>query len=175
MAVIRIARAGARMKPVAAAALALSGVTMVAAAIDNTEGLEACLSAAREAHPGIVVEWEVEDGTGRGFRIDLVARDGGSWRLTCDPSSSALDRQEQVLGRQDFDALSGRAKVPEARARETVRTYFPGRFIDMQYSLTWRGGAVYEYTVITPDDREAIIEVDAALGRILRSRSTARY
>jgi hypothetical protein len=163
------------MRPVTAAALALSGVSTVAAATDNTEGLDACLAAALGAQPGIVVAWEVEDGTGRGFLIDLVARDGSSWRLTCEPSSSALSKHEQALGRQDFEALSGRAKVPEARARETVRQYFPGRFIDMQYSLTWRGGAVYEYTVITPDDREAIVEVDAAGGRILRSRSTARY
>jgi uncharacterized membrane protein YkoI len=45
----------------------------------------------------------------------------------------------------------------------------------MEYQLTWRGGAVYTYQVVTPDDREADIEVDASSGRILRTRSEPRY
>ena len=78
------------------------------------------------------------------------------------------------MGTQDYETLSARARVPEARARSTVRTYYPGRFIEMQYGLTWRGGALYSYTVITPDDREAQVDVDAASGRIVRTRSQAR-
>jgi hypothetical protein len=157
----------------AGAAAALAAFS--AGASDNTDGLDACLAAALQAHPGIVSRWEVEDGTGRGFAIEVVARNGGLWRLTCPPNTAELRGTERATGMRDFAVLSGRAQVAESTARDTVRTYYPGRFIYMEYQLTWRGGAVYNYQVITPDDRQASVEVDAASGRIVRTRSEARY
>jgi uncharacterized membrane protein YkoI len=74
----------------------------------------------------------------------------------------------------DYRTLRARALVSEADARDTIRAYYPGRFIKMSYELTWRGGAQYIYRVITPDDRQAFVEIDAATGKIVRSRSEAR-
>jgi uncharacterized membrane protein YkoI len=146
-----------------------------ALASDNTEGLDSCIAAALQHNDGIVVEWEVEDGTGRGFLMQTVAKDGKLWSVSCVPSTTELHGPDRGLGTMDYATLSSRAKISEARAREAVRTFYPGRFIAMEYKLTWRGGAVYAYTLVTPDDREATVEVDAATGRILRSRSSARY
>jgi hypothetical protein len=160
------------MRLATAVALAMGSVA-AALADDSTEGLNPCLDAAHAARPGVVVHWEVEDGTGRGFLIEMVAHDGSLWRLTCDPTTGALGRNERATGYQDFKVLSARTKVPEARARRNVHQYFPGRFIDMQVSYTWRGGAIYEYDLITADDREGKVAVDAATGRILSSRSSA--
>jgi hypothetical protein len=146
-----------------------------AGASDNTEGLDACLAAALQAHPGLVSRWEVEDGTGRGFAIEVIAQNGGLWRLTCPPNTAELRGTERATGVRDYASMSGRAQVGETTARDNVRTFYPGRFILMEYQLTWRGGAVYNYEVITPDDRQARVEVDAASGRIVRTRSEARY
>jgi hypothetical protein len=146
-----------------------------AAVFDNTDGLDACLTAALQAHPGLVSRWEVEDGTGRGFAIEVVAQNGGLWRVTCPPNTAELRGTERATGVRDFATMSSRAQVGESTARETVRTYYPGRFILMEYQLTWRGGAVYNYEVITRDDRQANVEVDASSGRIVRTRSEARY
>jgi hypothetical protein len=142
---------------------------------DNTEGLDACLAAALAAHPGMVTRWEVEDGTGRGFAIEAVEHNGGLWLLTCLPTSATVGGTQRATGMRDYTTLSARARIPEASARDVVRRYYPGRFIRMEYQLTWRGGAVYTYQVVTPDDREADIEVDASSGRILRTRSEPRY
>jgi hypothetical protein len=155
--------------------MALAAPALAAGASDNTEGLDRCLGAALAAHPGMVTRWEVEDGTGRGFAIEVVAHNGELWLLTCQPASGAVGGTERATGARDFGTLSGRARIEENVAREMVRHYYPGRFIRMEYQLTWRGGAVYNYQVVTPDDREASVEVDAASGRILRTRSEARY
>ena len=159
-----------------AALTALTALPALAAVdSDNTEGLEACLAAALAAHPGMVTRWEVEDGTGRGFAMEVVGHNGGLWLLTCQPASGAVGGTERATGVRDYATLSERARIAESAARETVRGYYPGRFIRMEYQLTWRGGAVYSYEVVTPDDREANVEVDATSGRILRTRSEARY
>jgi hypothetical protein len=155
-----------------------AALTLCASAVgasDNTEGLDPCMAAALAAHPGMVTRWEVEDGTGRGFAIEVVAHNGGLWLLTCPTNAVELRGTERATGMRDFATLSNRAQVPETAARDTVRAYYPGRFIRMEYQLTWRGGAVYNYQVITPDDRQAQVEVDASSGRILRTRSEARY
>lgn len=154
---------------------ATQALATAARASDNTEGLDGCLAAALATRPGMVSAWEVEDGTGRGFAIELVARDGSVWALTCRPSTSELRASQRAVGARDYDTLSGRAQIGEGGARNVVRAYYPGRFIRMDYRLTWRGGAIYEYEVVTADDRLATIEVDAASGRILRTRSEARY
>lgn len=155
---------------------ALLGLPATAASgSDNTDGLDACLAAALTAHPGIVSRWEVEDGTGRGFAIEVVANDGGLWNLACPPNTTELSGSTRATGVRNFATLSGRAQIQESSARETVRTYYPGRFIRMAYQLTWRGGAVYNYEVVTPDDRQASVEVDAGSGRIVRTRSEARF
>ena len=140
---------------------------------DNTEGLDDCLASARELHEGLPIRWEVENGTGHGFEIEVVAIDGRVWKSQCLPASGKASIVGRGLGIQDYATMSARAKVAEQDARNTVRTYFPGRFIEMVFDLTWRGGAMYTYTVITPDDRETTVEVDAASGRIVRSRSKA--
>jgi len=142
-------------------------------ASDNTEGLDDCLASARELHEGLPVRWEVENGSGHGFEIEVVAIDGRVWKSQCLPASGKASVVGRGIGIQDYATMSARAKVAEQDARNTVRTYFPGRFIEMVFDLTWRGGAIYTYTVITPDDRETSVEVDAASGRILRSRSKA--
>jgi hypothetical protein len=142
-------------------------------ASDNTEGLDDCLASARELHEGLPVRWEVENGTGHGFEIEVVAVDGRVWKSQCLPASGKASIVGRGIGIQDYATMSARAKVAEQDARNTVRTYFPGRFIEMVFDLTWRGGATYTYTVITPDDRETSVEVDAASGRIVRSRSKA--
>jgi hypothetical protein len=144
-------------------------------ASDNTEGLDACLDAALAQRPGIVIGWEVEDGTGRGFAIELVARDGALWLLTCHPGTSALRGSERATGVRDYPTLAARALIDERGARNVVRAYYGGRFIRMDYQFTWRGGALYEYELVTPDDRAAVVEVDAGRGRIVRTRSEARY
>jgi hypothetical protein len=140
---------------------------------DNTEGLDECLASARELHEGLPTRWEVEDGSGRGFEIELVSTDGRVWKMQCPPTSGKATIVGRGIGIQDYATMNARAKVAEQDARNTVRTYFPGRFIEMVFDLTWRGGAIYAYTVITPDDRESSIEVDAATGRIVRSKSKA--
>ena len=142
-------------------------------ASDNTEGLDECLASARELHEGLPIRWEVEDGTGHGFEIEVVAIDGRVWRSQCLPASGKASIVGRGLGIQDYATMNARAKVAEQDARNTVRTYFPGRFIEMVFDLTWRGGAIYTYTVVTPDDRETSVEVDAASGRIVRSKSKA--
>jgi hypothetical protein len=164
------------LPPAAACLAALQFLLSVAAqASDNTEGLDPCLAAALAARPGVVTRWEVEDGTGRGFAIEVVTENGGLWRLTCPPGANELRGSERATGMRDYAAITGRAQVSESVARDMVRAYYPGRFISMEYQFTWRGGAVYDYQVITPDDRQASVEVDAASGRIVRSRSEARY
>lgn len=145
-----------------------------ALAVDDPAGLDACLAATLALHPGVVVEWEVEDGTGRGYEIEIVTRDGSVWEIDCHPATGLAQAPQRSVGTLDYAALSNRARVAEAQAREMVRNHYPGRFIEMQYDTTWRGGSRYVYTVITPDDREARVEVDAASGRILRSRSESR-
>ncbi len=155
-----------------AALLWLAG--RAALASDNTDGLQACIDAALEQHPGIMVDWEVEDGTGRGFALELVDRRGSVWTYTCRTGDMVLSRAERSVGMRDYAMLRARAKVPEADARNTVRAYYPGRFIKMSYEITWRGGAQYVYRLITADDRQAYVEVDAATGRIVRTRSEAR-
>jgi len=140
----------------------------------GTENLDACLQEALHRHPGIVVEWEVEDGTGRGYRILVIAPDTESWEVDCSPTSGAVLRDQRVPGGQDYRAYTTRAIVTETQARWVVSTYYPGRFIEMEYLLNWRGGATYRYTLVTADDREATIEVNAADGRIARTRSSAR-
>ncbi len=141
---------------------------------DNTYGLDTCLAAALTAHPGLVTRWEVEDGTGRGFAIEVVTQVGVVWQVNCVPGSSELRGATRSTGVRDYPTLSSRAQIPEPTARETVRTYYPGRFIRMEYQITWRGGAVYNYRLITADDRQADVEVDASSGRIQRTRSEAR-
>ena len=154
-----------------AAPIVLSLLAAPALGSDNTEGLDECLASARGLHDGLPIRWEVEDGSGRGFGIELVATDGKVWKIQCLPTTGKATVLGRGLGTQDYPTMSARAKVAEQDARSTVRTYFPGRFIEMEFQLTWRGGAIYAYTVITPDDREASVEVDAASGRILRSKS----
>ena len=39
---------------------------------DNTEGLDECLASARGLHDGLPIRWEVENGTGHGFEIEVV-------------------------------------------------------------------------------------------------------
>jgi hypothetical protein len=154
---------------------ALCATLNAVAQSDNTEGLDACLTAALGQHPGLVSRWEVEDGTGRGFAIEVVATNGSVWVLNCPTTAAEVRGTERATGNRDFATMQGRAQVREAVARENVKAYYPGRFIRMDYQLTWRGGAVYNYRVITPDDRDANVEVDAATGRIVRTRSEARY
>ena len=140
---------------------------------DNTEGLDQCLASARELHDGLPIRWEVENGTGHGFEIEVVATDGRVWKSQCLPAAGKASIVGRGIGIQDYATMSARAKVAEQDARNTVRTYFPGRFIEMVFDMTWRGGATFTYTVITPDDRETSVEVDAASGRIVRSKSRA--
>ena len=169
------------MRVPAAGVRALSGAAPIllwllaapALGSDNTEGLDECLASARALREGLPIRWEVEDGSGRGFGIELVGTDGRVWQIQCLPTTGKATVLARGLGIQDYPTMSARAKVAEQDARNTVRTYFPGRFIEMEFQLTWRGGAIYAYTVITPDDREASVEVDAASGRILRSKSKA--
>jgi hypothetical protein len=151
--------------------LALLGAPALGA--DNTEGLDECLASARELHDGLPIRWEVEDGSGRGFEIELVATDGRVWKMQCLPTSGKATVVGRGIGIQDYATMSARAKVAEQDARNTVRIYVPGRFIEMVFDLTWRGGATYTYTVITPDERESSVEVDTATGRIVRSKSKA--
>ena len=122
----------------------------------------------------MVTRWEVEDGTGRGFAIEVATESGRLWLLTCPAGTTEL-RGERATGMRDYATMTSRAQVSESVAREMVRAYYPGRFIGMEYQFTWRGGAVYHYEVVTPDDRQASVEVDAASGRIVRTRSEARY
>jgi uncharacterized membrane protein YkoI len=93
--------------------------------------------------------------------------------MQCLPTAGKATVVGRGIGVQDYVTMSARAKVAEQDARNTVRTHIPGRFIEMAFDLTWRGGAIYTYVVMTPDDREATVEVDAATGRILRSKSRA--
>lgn len=163
-----------RLDRVLLAGLTLVGPPAAAHASDNTEGLDACLAAALQQQEGLVTAWEVEDGTGRGFLIRIVGPDGKVWSVSCLPATTRIQGPDRSVGTKDYAMLSTRADISEAQARESVRALYPGRFIDMQYKLNWRGGAVYAYTVVTPDDRDAVVEVDAASGRIVRSRSSAR-
>jgi uncharacterized membrane protein YkoI len=105
----------------------------------------------------------------------VVDTSGAVWALNCPTSAAEVRGTARETGVRDYAAMQARAQVREAVARENVKTYYPGRFIRMEYQLTWRGGAVYNYRVVTPDDRDANVEVDAASGRIVRTRSEARY
>ena len=167
-----------RIGPTSLLALGLFIASIPAAhAVDGTEGLDPCLEAVLKQREGMIIGWEGLKSGPAAFKIVVMTKDGRVWDTTCDVQTLALTPFSQSLLRElrNYKMLTERAKVTEDQARFTVKTYYAGKFEAMKYGTTsFRGGAAYVYTVITPDDREATVEVDAATARILQTKSKAR-
>jgi uncharacterized membrane protein YkoI len=159
-----------------AVAVSLLTLSLAVSAEDGTEGIDACLQAGLTRLPGHVNEWRLEgEGAARSLRFRVVTPENDVHEFSCQPTTGDLTEPKRAgLGQMKYEMLAPRAKVPEVDARRVVKEHYPGRFVDMTFKTTWKGGAMYVYTVITPDNREATIEVDAAVGRIARSKSVAR-
>jgi uncharacterized membrane protein YkoI len=134
--------------------------------------LQACLDAAVQQHPGYVTQWEVDSRTGGpSFRVDLVASDDLVWALKCEGGKIVSD--ERKMGNKNYKMLSARGKIPEATCRQAAVEEYPGAELTrMQSALNWKGNPYFTYTFLTPDAREATVEVNAVTGKIDRTHSS---
>lgn len=156
------------------AAAVLAIVSAPAAAAQSNDGLDDCLAQAALQTPGQLLSWKAVRGANPQYIIQIVAKDGKVMQTTCSAQSHAVSQPKEGFGKQDYDKLAGRASIPEKQARELVNQYYPGRIDELQLELTWRGGALYTYQLITSDDRAAVVSVDPNSARIVSTTSEAR-
>ena len=136
-------------------------------------GVEACIDAALQKHPGQVIRWDIKSRAEvMSFRVDVVATDDLVWTVQCEAGAMVSD--ERKLGNMNYKMLSSRVKVPEATSRQVAVEEYPGMDLTgMTYELTtWRRIPHYAYRFLIPDGRDATVEVNAGTGRIDRTYSS---
>jgi uncharacterized membrane protein YkoI len=134
--------------------------------------LQTCIDTALRQHAGVVTQWQVDSRTSvLGIKLGVVASDDQVWAMKCE--GGAIISDERMMGNKKYKMLSSRVKIPEATCRQAAVEEYPGtELTDMQYSLSVWGKPSFTYTFLTPDGREATVEVSAVTGKIDRTYSS---
>jgi uncharacterized membrane protein YkoI len=156
-----------------AALLLASHALLALAQEDETAGLDACTAAALREHDGLVISWKLEPSP-RAFLIEVAGKDDRTYTMRCDAVDAHLSEVKRIVGSRSYKTLAARASLTDGDAREVVRKWYPGRMSAMEYVLHWRGTARYKYYLVTPDGRDAEVEVSAALPKIVETKSSQR-
>ena len=131
-------------------------------------GLDACIAAALEQRPGILVGWQALNDPGNGsYQIAVLTADDKIADAHCSsPAPANLHFDNRLIDRRRFEHYKTTVAISEASARKTAPLVFAGRVTisSMVIDTAITGGLRYEYRMILPSGHHALVQVDAVSG-----------
>lgn len=109
-----------------------------------------------QAHPGYVIDVELEDGQ---YQVEVVANDGSHVQVVVDPRAGGILRSES---RVDLSRLRPMPEVLDA-----VLARYPGTVLDAELERGIDGSYYYEFEIEDGRGRQHALRVDAFSGEIL--------
>lgn len=146
----------------------LTVIASSAIAQENSS-LDVCKNAANKLAQGEITKIELEKEKGMEvYEIDIKSADGNKWEFKCDKASGKIIETEQELTSADHPAFAALKKIDEAQARKIALEAHPGSITEVEYELE-NGMAIYEFEIKMADGSKMEVEVDAAIGKIVKA------
>lgn len=144
--------------------------TLSAAADEYMHGkahFEACLGAAMQVRPGMVIKVEMKQERGAPvYEFNIRDDDARDWDVECDADRVEIIEVEREVTTPLHPDFQAGLKIDEASARERALAEYPGDIIETEYEIESDGRAVYEFDIRQQDGTEMKIEIDAASGEV---------
>jgi uncharacterized membrane protein YkoI len=145
-------------------------ITSGVIAEDNTAA-DACRKAVTEQVKGEIVKIELEKKNGKDiYEINVKSADGAKWEFKCDKASAKILEKDRELPNAEHPAFTAQKKIDEAQARKIALEAYPGTITKVEYEIEKDGTAIYEFDIDLNDGREMEVEVDAATGKIVKTK-----
>lgn len=151
----------------------LSGVVFPGLAVAAPEmprtsvPMEQCLAAVLKVAGGKVEYMKLEVEAGRAiYEFRIEGDDDHDWEAECDANTGEIVEMQREVSRQD-PAFNQAAKVIESDARRIAAERQPGKVVESERKLDYRGRPVYEVEIASADGRKIEVDVDAVSGQIL--------